>query len=116
MPKKIVRYACNICGREWNTHEEATECESLGIPYHDFEVGDEFVWNYKNPIYGTEVRKVKVIDKRIHFRSLGKRKVVGRNHAAMYKVDYDERTTYLSNSSIKSKVIKGEWEHFPASQ
>ena len=46
--KTVVRYACEICGDEFNTEAEALECESKGLP----EPMLFLPWGVKIPAFG----------------------------------------------------------------
>lgn len=40
MPKQVIRYLCNICGNEYNTAEEALDCEALPTEPQHYKEGD----------------------------------------------------------------------------
>jgi len=40
MPTQYITYYCDICGKEYEDHSSAKECEDKGIPKPRFKIGE----------------------------------------------------------------------------
>ena len=48
MPKKVVKYACSICGRVYNEEKDAIDCEKIPVEESICKVGDVVIIGHQS--------------------------------------------------------------------